>query len=117
MTCVEIGSTGLVKSLPSTAFTEHSEHNKREKKTYANPILDSKYSSAAISLRRHWPGNDTEGGGTFLCHIPSLVGAVSLEDSRLASRTQGEAGELEMICLVTGGLYACVDRWSETSNF
>lgn len=44
-------------------------------------------------------------GGTFLCHIPSLEGSVSLEDRRLWSRTRGEAGELGMICLVTGGQY------------
>lgn len=44
-------------------------------------------------------------GGTFLCHIPSLGGSVSLEDRRLGARTQGEAGELGMICLVTGGQY------------
>lgn len=39
-------------------------------------------------------------GGTFLCHIPSLGGSVSF-----GARTQGEAGELGMICLVTGGQY------------
>ncbi len=44
-------------------------------------------------------------GGTFLCHIPSLGGSVSLEAQRLGSRTRGEAGELGMICLVTGGQY------------
>lgn len=51
-------------------------------------------------------------GGTFLCHIPSLEGYVSLEDRRLGSRTRGEAGELGMICLVTGGQYfVLTDGW------
>lgn len=51
-------------------------------------------------------------GGTFLCHIPSLEGSVWLEGRRLGSRSQGEAGELGMICLVTGGQYfVLTDGW------
>lgn len=42
-------------------------------------------------------------GSTFPWHIPPLGGSVLVEGRRLRSRTQGETGELEMICQVTGG--------------
>lgn len=69
--CVEIAPSGLVKSHHRrAALTGHFQHNKKNKKiiyyvsprsTLLSPILDSKYSSAALSLRRHWPGNRING--------------------------------------------------------
>lgn len=47
-------------------------------------------------------------GSTFPWHIPPLGGSVLVEGRRLRSRTQGETGELEMICQVTGGQYFVV---------
>lgn len=96
---------GLAKSLiPALPSQRISKKQWKRKNITSTPSL-------ILSIAQlHYPwgsiGQGTDSMGcTFLCHIPSLGGSISLQDWRLGSRTWGEAGGLGMICLVTGGQY------------
>lgn len=115
---VEIAPLGLAKSLipalPSQKISK--EQWKRKKKYYVNTILDSKYSSAALSLRQHWPGNRLNRRHfslpySFIRGIYFVTGLTAgIQNPRRGGRIRNDLSG-------HGRPVLCVDRWSETSHF
>lgn len=104
------------KSHPRSALTEDFKKTMKDKKYYVNTILDSKYSSAALSLRQHWPGNRLNGRlfslpYSFIRGIYFVTGLTAgIQNPRRGRRIRNDLSG-------HGRPVLCVDRWSETSHF
>lgn len=112
---IEAAPSGLVNQ--RAAHTERFKLNKRAEISWKPPL--SLIPSLA-QLFSPW-GSISSGPesmrGTFLCHIPSLEGSVSLEERRLGYRTQRREGGIRNDLSGHGRPVLWADRWSETSHF
>lgn len=102
----------LVTALPSWSTL----NTIKEQQYYVNSILDSKYSSAALSLRRHWPGNRIN-GRHFSLPYSCIRGICFVREPTAGIQGTSRGGRIRSDLSGHRRPVLCVDRWSETSHF